>query len=220
MLPHPSDEATTIECLQVDGGPAIDVHLFRGTDGDWVVLLDASEAEQRQREMQQRGNELSLRYQDLVKETQKKEVLLHCIVHDLASPLMGIRGGFELLATEKLSDDGRELLQLGMRQAARQESLIRDILQAFSAELEQSQAFSSDYESAPDARQSARNAIGLLKPAFDLNNGSPQTRSGLRISARLESYRRTIPPRESLCQPYRKRAASQSCWLKCNCASL
>lgn len=172
MLPLMVDEPSTMECLQVEDGPPTDVHLFRGFEGDWVILLDASEGERRQREMQQRGNELSLRYQELLKETQKKEILLHCIVHDLAGPLMGIRGGFELLATEKLSDEGRELLQLGQRQATRQEALIRDILQAFAAEVEQSQAFSSDFESAPDARSSAREAIKLLKPAFDLNHVS------------------------------------------------
>jgi signal transduction histidine kinase len=172
MLPLVDDEPGVMECLQVEDGPPIDVHLFRGFEGDWAILLDASETEQRQREMQQRGNELSLRYQELVKETQKKEILLHCIVHDLAGPLMGIRGGFELLATEKLSDEGRQLLELGQRQATRQEALIRDILQAFAAEVEQSQSFSSDFESAPDARSTAREAIKLLKPAFDLNHVS------------------------------------------------
>lgn len=170
LLPIAIDEASILECLQIDDSPPIDVHLFRGPEGDWVVLLDASESEFRQRQMQQKGNELSLNYQQLVKETQKKEILLHCIVHDLAGPLMGIRGGFELLATEKLSDEGRELLQLGLRQARRQETLIRDILQAFAAEVEQAQAFNTDYTSAPDAFAAARESVSLLKPAFDLNN--------------------------------------------------
>lgn len=178
MLPLTMDEPGTIECLQAEEGPPVDIHVFRGFEGDWVILLDASEAEQRQREMQQRGNELSLRYQELLKETQKKEILLHCIVHDLAGPLMGIRGGFELLATEKLSDEGRELLQLGQRQATRQEALIRDILQAFAAEVEQSQAFSSDLESAPDASSTARDAVRLLMPAFDLNHVSLELEPG------------------------------------------
>ena len=174
LLPLALDEPSVIECLQVDGGAPIDVHLFRGFEGDWVILLDATEAEQKQREMQQRGNELSLRYQELLKETQKKEVLLHCIVHDLASPLMGIRGSFELLASEKLTDDGRDLLELGQRQATRQETLIRDILQAFAAEVEESQSFSTDFENAPDARATASDAMRLLKPAFDLNQVSLQ----------------------------------------------
>lgn len=170
LLPLAVDESRVLECLQIEDSPAIDVHLFQSFEGDWVVLLDASEAEFRQRQMQQRGNELSLRYQELIKETQKKEILLHCIVHDLAGPLMGIRGGFELLATEKLSDDGRDLLALGLRQATRQETLIRDILRAFAAEVEQAEAFSTDYESAPDALHAARESVSLLKPAFELNN--------------------------------------------------
>lgn len=169
VVPLPVNGARILECIQTDDSPPIDVHLFQTEEGDWTILLDASEAELRQRQMQQKGNELSLSYQRLMKETQKKDVLLHCIVHDLAGPLMGIRGGFELLGTENLSEDGRQLLQLGLRQTARQESLIRDILQAFAAEVEQAQAFNTDRESCPDALSAARECAGLLAPAYRLN---------------------------------------------------
>ncbi len=170
VVPLPPNGERVLECLQTDDSPPIDVHLFHTTDGDWTILLDATEAEFRQRQMQQKGNELSLSYQRLMKEAQKKDILLHCIVHDLAGPLMGIRGGFELLGTEKLSDEGRQLLQLGLRQTARQEALIRDILQAFAAELEQAQTFSTDQESAPDALVAAEECVSLLAPAFQRNS--------------------------------------------------
>ncbi|MEP7273710.1 MAG: HAMP domain-containing sensor histidine kinase [Acidobacteriota bacterium] len=169
LFPLSPDRARVLECIQTEKCPPIDVHLFHDDDGDWVILLDASEAESRQRQMQQKGNELSLNYQRLMKETQKKDILLHCIVHDLAGPLMGIRGGFELLGTEPLSDEGRQLLQLGLRQTARQETLIRDILQAFAAEVEQAQAFSTDHASAPDALAAAKESVSLLLPAYQLN---------------------------------------------------
>jgi signal transduction histidine kinase len=105
----------------------------------------------------------------LAKENDKKEILLHCIVHDLAGPLMGIKGGFELLATENISEKGRKFLEIGLRQANKQETLIREILQAFSAEVESFEAFHVDPEKAPDAAQSAREVIEALSPAFALN---------------------------------------------------
>jgi signal transduction histidine kinase len=155
--------------MQMESEATADIHLFRGEEGDWVLLLDAAEAARQRQQLQQKGNELSLSYQRLVKEIQKKEILLHAIVHDLAGPLMGIRGGFELLASEQLSPQGRELLDLGLRQASRQEQLIRDILQAFSAEVEALEAFTLDPARAPDAALCAREVIAALRPAFEIN---------------------------------------------------
>lgn len=164
-------ESRSIPFVQMDGMPATDVHLFRGDEGDWIVLLDASESERNQQSMQQISYDRSLNYERLEKEIRKKEILLHCIVHDLAGPLMGIRGGFELLSlTETLSEQGRELVQIGLRQSTRQETLIREILQAFASEIEQFEAFSIDPETAPDALAAAREVIALLLPAFERHN--------------------------------------------------
>ena len=167
LIPLEADEPVVRDCVQPAGSPPIDLHFFRGEEGDWVVFLDASEAEQKQRAIQQKGYDASLSYERLVKETLKKEILLHTIVHDLAGPLMGIRGGFELLGTENLSEQGRELLDIGLRQATRQETLIREILQAFAAELEQAEAFSADSATAPDALTAARDVVTLLSPAYE-----------------------------------------------------
>jgi signal transduction histidine kinase len=159
-----------IPFVQMDGMPPTDVYLFRGTEGDWIVLLDATQSERQQQAMQQRANERSLDYQRLEKEIKKKEVLLHCIVHDLAGPLMGIRGGFELLSmTEKISEQGRELIDIGLRQSSRQEKLIGEILQAFAAEIEQFEAFSTNPATAPSVFSAAREVITLLVPASEIN---------------------------------------------------
>lgn len=173
LLPLEAGERQFIECLQIEGCPPTDIHLFAGEEGDWIVLLDASEREKEQRILQQKGNELAVNYYRLSREIQKKEVLLHCIVHDLAGPLMGIRGGFELLSmTESLSEEGRELIEIGLRQSKRQEKLIGEILQAFASEIEQFEAFSVDRASAPDALSVAREVAALLGPAYELNQVS------------------------------------------------
>lgn len=159
----------SLPCIHTESGRPADVHLFSTPEGDCALLLDAMAQEQQQRMMQQKGNELSLNYQRLVKEIQKKEILLHCIVHDLAGPLMGIKGGFELLANEPISESGRKFLQIGLRQAGKQEMLIREILQAFSAEIASLDTFHADPESAPDAAKSAAEVIEGMSSAFALN---------------------------------------------------
>ena len=162
-------ERLILPAIQTDSGLPADLHMLHTSDGDYVLFLDATEQIMQQGLMQQKGNELSLNYQRLVKEIQKKEILLHCIVHDLAGPLMGIKGGFELLSSEPISEKGRKFLEIGLRQATRQESLIREILQAFSAELESFESFHLDPEKSPDALQAAKEVLEALLPAFDIN---------------------------------------------------
>ncbi|MGE0128599.1 MAG: sensor histidine kinase [Blastocatellales bacterium] len=168
MLPL-NDDGTLLPFLQTDSGRAADLHLFPTPEGDCALLLDASEQESQQQMLQQERYDLHLNHQRLLKEIQKKEILLHCIVHDLAGPLMGIRGGFELLANENISDKGRKFLEIGLRQAAKQDALIREILQTFSAEVESLESFDTEPDKAPNAAQSATEVITTLSPAFALN---------------------------------------------------
>ncbi len=165
-------ESLILLCMQTESGRPADLHLFPTGDGDCALLLDATKQELLQRQLQQKGNEARLNYHWLTKEIQKKEILLHCIVHDLAGPLMGIKGGFELLAAEPISEQGRKFLEIGLRQANKQETLIREILQAFSAEVESFQNFSIEPENAPDVVVAAREVIESLSPAFELNQVS------------------------------------------------
>jgi signal transduction histidine kinase len=169
--------------IKTESGLVADLHLFSDSSGDWALLLDATEDARQRQIMQQKGNELSLNYQRLVKEIQKKEILLHCIVHDLAGPLMGIRGGFELLANENISDRGRKFLDIGLRQAIKQDALIREILQTFSAEVETLEKFDTDPERAPDVARSAREIISALSASFALSQVD------LRLDPNLDSAR-------------------------------
>jgi hypothetical protein len=163
------DKGMTLPFLHTEAGRMADLHLLRTPEGDCALLIDATEKGRRQQQIQQRGYDASLSYQRLLKEIQKKDVLLHCIVHDLAGPLMGIRGGFELLSKEAISDSGRKFLDIGLRQAAKQEALIREILVAFSAEVKSFEAFHTDAAHAPDAAQAAREMIEGASAAYAIN---------------------------------------------------
>jgi signal transduction histidine kinase len=113
----------------------------------------------------QKAREISLEEQRHVKETQKKEILLHCIVHDLAGPLAGIKGCLSLLKSENLSPKGRELLEAGLGQTVKQEKWIRTILDVFAAEVASIEAFTSDPAQVPDAAICSREVVQALTPA-------------------------------------------------------
>ena len=85
----------------------------------------------------QHAREQRLENEQLVEEINKREVLLHCIVHDLSNPLSGIKGSLDLLLAEELvePEDGNELVQLGIRQATKMQKLIRSILSTFANEV-------------------------------------------------------------------------------------
>ena len=169
QLPLTGDEPV-LDCVQTETGAYADWHFLKTDDGDYILFLDATLYQKHQHGMQQKGNELSLSYSKLQKEIQKKEILLHCIVHDLAGPLLGIKGGYELLASEQLTPQGRKFLDIGMRQADKQEKLIREILEAFAAEVETLDSFTIDPAQAPAVSHSLRDVAEALQPAFLLNH--------------------------------------------------
>lgn len=105
----------------------------------------------RRRRTLQQARDTSLRLEHLNRDVQMREVLLHCIVHDLKGPLSVILGGLELLRRPTLADDKRsELVEMGIEQGERQLDMIRLILDVFSAEIASMQAFETDPARAPD----------------------------------------------------------------------
>ena len=104
----------------------------------------------------QKARESALAHERLLREIQKKEILLHCVIHDLSQPLSAMRGCFSLLAAEKLSPKLRGLIEIGQRQSQNQEEMIRGVLQAFSAELAAQEAVPRDAASAPDLAKCAQ----------------------------------------------------------------
>lgn len=117
----------------------------------------------------QKGRQNSLSYYRLVKEIQKKEILIHCIVHDLAGELTAINYCFQLLGLQDLTPKAKQYLEIGMKQCTKQEMLIREILDAFSAEVESLTAFTLDPAQAPDVLICAREIVNALLPGFSLN---------------------------------------------------
>jgi signal transduction histidine kinase len=114
----------------------------------------------------QRARDWLLEHERLQREVQKKEILLHCIIHDLSQPLTAMRGCFALLALSELPADMREVVEIAERQSQKQEAMIRGILEVFSAELAAQQAFDRDPEKAPDIARCAQKTVEAFGSAF------------------------------------------------------
>lgn len=132
-----------------------------------ILLITSNYKEQQF--LLQKARENSLNYYNLLKEVQKKEVLIHCIVHDLAGQLTGIKYCFELLSLQNLNTKAQEYLNIGKKQCQKQETLIREILDAFAAEIESLEGTIFDPQQAPDVLDCVLEVVNALSPVFFLN---------------------------------------------------
>jgi len=121
--------------------------------------MDSNEKQQ----ILQKGREIHLAHQQLRQEIQQKDVLLHCIVHDLKGPMAVMKGVLSLVASGVVKEDkAKDLLASGQQHVARQERMVQDILDAFSAEVANLESFSVDLEHAPGALICARDIVNGL----------------------------------------------------------
>lgn len=135
-----------------------------------VLLIERAETAYQERQaLIQTGRDHQLIHDRLVKEIQKKEILLHCIFHDLAGQLTTFKYCLELLGLEALSDRGRDRLNIGRIQVKLQEELVKEIVQAFSAEIESFKE-TADPEQAPDMLVCVQNVIDIFTPTFLAQN--------------------------------------------------
>ncbi|NJM20939.1 MAG: sensor histidine kinase [Richelia sp. RM2_1_2] len=149
-----------------------------------ILLVERmSDAYTEKQSLIQQARENKLNYQHILKENQKKEVLIHCIIHDVAGQLSGINCCLALLELENLTEKGRERLEIGRKQTIKQEMLIREILNAFSQEIQSLESFTDDIETAPDVLVSVFDAIESFTPTFTLNQMRLQLSSDIDLTA-------------------------------------
>jgi signal transduction histidine kinase/CheY-like chemotaxis protein len=136
-------------------------------DGKNVLLIRnlASTYAERQK-LYQAARDSLLEHERLLREIQKKEILLHCIIHDLSQPLTAMRGCFNLMSLQNLSADLRRMVETGERESNRQEQMIRGILQAFSADLAGQQTSTENAPSSADIGAAAQRAVQEFSSAF------------------------------------------------------
>jgi signal transduction histidine kinase/DNA-binding response OmpR family regulator len=139
-----------------------------------LALQNLSSTYADQQRVYQTARDSLLEHERLIREVQKKEILLHCIVHDLTQPLGAMRGAFDLLASEDLPERTARFVEIARGESLRQEQMIRGILEAFSADLASGQ--SSHAPGAPgtlgapaaaDILDCARQIVRDASPSFE-----------------------------------------------------
>ena len=167
-----SQKLTSSLWIEVDNSGKeyhLEASVYRLKNTKLLLIALVEEAYQEKQFLIQKCRESNLSYQKLVKEVQKKEILIHCIIHDLAGQLTAIKCCFDLLSFQNLTPKGIEYLQTGKKQATKQQTLIKDVLNAFSAEVESLEAFTIDPQQAPDVLACVKDVIEALSPSFRAN---------------------------------------------------
>ena len=135
-----------------------------------ILLIELLEETYREKQsFIQKARENQLNHHKFIKENQKKEILIHCLIHDIAGQLSGINCCLALIELENLTPKGRERLEAGRKQSIKQEILLREILKAFSSEVNSQEQFYSDPLNSPDILIVVREVTELLAPTFALN---------------------------------------------------
>ncbi len=132
-------------------------YLLQGTR--LLIVRNLSETFDQQQEIFQTARDSLLVYEKLLREIQKKEILLHCIVHDLTQPLSAMNSVFHLLEREHLPAQLKKYVKTGERESQRQELMIRGILEAFSSDLAAQNSAQEKAGDSPDLAECAQRAV-------------------------------------------------------------
>ena len=129
-----------------------------------LLILNPQERFEETRRVLQLARNDKLSHERLLREIQTKEVLLHCIVHDLSQPLTALRGCLSLLGMGLPAEKLREVVEIADRQTRRQETMIRDVLNVFASEMAALQGGGA--AAGVDVAQSAREVVQEYSAAF------------------------------------------------------
>lgn len=158
---------------------------LRLDERDLLLLKFPSNDFQTLRSVYQEAREQGLKQYNLLKEIDKREVLLHCTVHDLSAPLAGIRASLWLLHEDKMVQPvGEEFLEIGLEQVDKMQDLIKTTLTTFSTRSKPLLQSTVDLEDSPNIAESVRevtealNAMASMKDvSFRISSEGPNETS-------------------------------------------
>lgn len=131
-----------------------------------VLIIARSDGLFKQRQLLlQRARELRLTHGAFMREIERKDILVHAIVHDLAAPLHAILGTLSLLGEQPLGEPSARWVRVSLQAALRQRQLISDILDIFAGEHGESPLASGG--SPPDVCQVVAQVVAEAAPAGD-----------------------------------------------------
>jgi signal transduction histidine kinase/DNA-binding NarL/FixJ family response regulator len=131
-----------------------------------LLLRNPQESYEDQIRWLQTARQSRLKHDRLGREIQKKEILLHCIIHDLSQPLSAMRGCFSCLNLETAPGAIHKLVETGLKQSDVQEAMIREILDVFSEELASQPGSLQKKPEPPDIAATALEVVKDYAAAF------------------------------------------------------
>jgi len=135
--------------------------------GQPLLLIQRAERQlEEQRSILQKARERSLEYESLVREVQKKELLLATMAHGLIGHAAAARRDFTALEVEPLTPSGKRMVERGHHHASEQESLIRAVLRAFSSELDDLEKYYTDADRAPCLAKAVNKVAENIEASF------------------------------------------------------
>lgn len=117
-----------------------------------------------------RSNQLS--HELLAREIETKEVLAHCIVHDLANPLTAAFFAVEMLGSALKTAPEQQVQQMALEALKNQRALIQDILDVFSIDTTGTAAGVIDPAQLPDVCEVATKVIKFQTLSSHVGNVS------------------------------------------------
>lgn len=136
--------------------------------GGLLVLCCDPQSTQEMHKVLQAAREHSLIHEQLQREIGKKELLLHCIVHDLTGPLTTIKGAAYIMRARGQDEAIRDKT-LGMieRSGDRLLEMVGEVLDTFKAEMESLQANSRPPSQSLDLVALAQTLVDSMRAAFE-----------------------------------------------------
>jgi signal transduction histidine kinase/HPt (histidine-containing phosphotransfer) domain-containing protein/ActR/RegA family two-component response regulator len=162
----PLESGAWIEQAASDREIPLEARAWR-LDGRRILSIHSRQDEFRERtRVLQTARDSLLVHERLLKEIQKKEILLHCIIHDLSQPLTAMRGCFDVLEQETLPPTSKRLIELGRQQSERQDSMIREVLQAFAMDIEAATRAGESGQAPPSLLACSEETVAAFGPVF------------------------------------------------------
>ncbi len=135
-----------------------------------LLLKFAETPPDRLRQILQESRSQGLELHRLIKEINKRELLLHCIVHDLSTPLAGIRASLSLLHEDQLIDqEGEPLFRIAQNQVDKMREQIQHVLHSYTRNTQPLLPALSQGNHAPDLASIAHDVVTLVQPVADAN---------------------------------------------------
>ena len=118
----------------------------------------------------QKARQKNLELYKLDKEIQKKEVLIHCIIHDLVNPLSIINYSAEICLNDDFNDEKKDFLLHIREQTERMKIMIDETLDVMTTDVDKLRSFNFIPEDAPDLIECIEKVINDLTGIFKDQN--------------------------------------------------